>query len=180
MLRTAKLCMSIATEYVWAKFSVNEQSDLTKWGMDQRSQGWHTTALNNSSLLGQWMHLSSRPPAAEWKGQKSVCHGVTLPFPESSTWNHSSLISRSGQGRHCESVKFRLTPVSLSGPSSSVHPVSRFKGKQCFISASLEIWLHIWFCSYNQHASTALLLSWEFQFRPKNPYIHQRMPWQSN
>ncbi len=83
----------IATEYVWAKSLVKEQSDLTKRGMDQWGQDRHTTALFNSSLVGQWMHLSSRPPAADWMGQNSVCHGVTLPFPESCTWNPSLLFS---------------------------------------------------------------------------------------
>lgn len=62
----------IATEYVWAKSLVKEQSDLTKRGMDQRGQGWHTTALFNSSLSGQSMHL--RPPTEKWMGQNSVCH----------------------------------------------------------------------------------------------------------
>lgn len=103
------------------------------WRVDQQHQGWHKTAHFNSSLLGLWMHSSSGPPAADWMGQNSVCHGVTLPFPERSKWNHGLLFSGRRQGCHCEPLKFLLTPgllltpASLRSPSSSVCLACSFK-----------------------------------------------------
>lgn len=109
------------------------------------------------------MHLSSRPPAADWMGQNSVCQRATLTFPESSTWNHSLLFSGSRQGCHCESVEFLLTPgllltpVSMRSPSSSVCPVSSFRGSNATV---LQVWRYTLYFTfyYNQQSTINLCL----------------------
>lgn len=118
------------------------------------------------------MHLSSRPPAADWMGKNSVCHGVTLPFPESSTWNRSLLFWGGRQGCLCESVKFLLTlglpltPVSLRSPSSSVCPVSSFRGSNVSVQQVWRCELYLTFYSAsNQLVSAYVLLSCEFSFK---------------
>lgn len=164
----------IATDCVWAKSSLKEQSDLTERGMDHRGQGWHTTALFNLSLSGQWMHLSSSPPAADWMGQNSVCHGVTLPFPESSARSHSLFISRSGQRCHCEAA----WPLGFCWPLS-LWEVHHHQAVQwvaltlyhAFHSAS-PISLRLLFCYH--HANSTLNID------IKSPHKHPTMPWQSD
>lgn len=111
----------LATEWVWAKSLMKEQSDLTHWGMDQQGQGWHTTAVFNSSLLGQWMQLSIEPPAAEWTRQNPICYWVTLPFSESYMEPHIAHF-RSKQGCYCESIELLLTPEFLMTPVSLRNP----------------------------------------------------------
>lgn len=95
------MCMtlSITTVHVWAKSLVKEQSDLTKWGMAQ----WRPRLKPNGTILFASLGTANASQQLiEWDRSQSVI-GVTLPFPEGLTWNHSLLISRSGQGCHCES-----------------------------------------------------------------------------
>lgn len=95
------MCMMllITTVHVWAKSLVREQSDLTKWGMAQRRPRLTPNGTNVFASLGTAKALQQL--IAPDRSQAVI--GTTLPFPEGFTWNHSLLISRSGQGCHCES-----------------------------------------------------------------------------
>lgn len=149
---------------MWKQWSYQNLSRQSPWWRSEvisSSEEWIDgahTARFNSSLSGEWMHLSSsRPPAADWMGQNPVCHGVALPFPESSTWNHSLLFSGSGQGRHCESVEFLLTPSHWEVHHHHHRPVQcralRAAMLQCCTSGDM-----------NRLVPTALL-SCEFYFK---------------
>lgn len=104
----------------------------------------------------------SRPPAAEWMGQNSVCVGVTLPFPESLTWKHSLLISKSGQGSHC----WRQSPSS----SSSVTFLAAMR--QLCRSGDMT-------CTYqnNVHVFTCYKICLKHRSQ-KWPHQWLNMPWQ--
>lgn len=116
------------TESVKSKSLLKEKSDLTKCGsMGPRPTHNSTFYFLSFGTVNASQRRASSSPLNGTELSLSWCHIATSR--ELHMEPQLALFSGSGQGCHCEPVEFLLTRVSLRRPSSSVCPLSSFRGR---------------------------------------------------